>query len=61
MHAALSGWMSRKMLERYSDTRNDAKRRTADLLTSEKIGGKIEGSSPQNHPQQEAQAAASVQ
>ena len=27
---ALSGWMSRKMLERYSHTRNDAKRRAVD-------------------------------
>jgi integrase len=44
---ALSGWMSRKMLERYSHTRNEAKRRAVELL----IEGKIEGDSPQNHPQ----------
>jgi hypothetical protein len=39
--------MSRKMLERYSHTRNEAKRRAVELL----IEGKIEGDSPQNHPQ----------
>lgn len=54
---ALSGWMSRKMLERYSHTRNDAKRRAVDLL----ISSKIEGDSPQNHPQQEVPGTASIQ
>jgi integrase len=44
---ALSGWMSRKMLERYSHARTEAKRRAVELLTE----GKIEGDSPQNHPQ----------
>ena len=54
---ALSGWMSRKMLERYSHTRNEAKRRAVDFLTS----GKIEGDSPQNPPQREAQEEATIQ
>jgi hypothetical protein len=39
--------MSRKMLERYSHARTEAKRRAVELLTE----GKIEGDSPQNHPQ----------
>jgi integrase len=54
---ALSGWMSRKMLERYSHTRNDAKRRAVDSLTS----ARIEGDSPQNPPQREEQESVSVQ
>ena len=49
--------MSRTMLERYSHTRNDAKRRAVDLLTS----GEIEGDSPQNRPEQEAHEEASKQ
>ena len=49
---ALSGWMSRKMLERYSHSRNEAKRRAVDSL----ISGEIEGDSPQNPPQSESQA-----
>lgn len=44
---ALSGWMSRKMLERYSHTRNDLKRRAVEMLSS----SKTEGDSPQNPPQ----------
>jgi len=54
---ALSGWMSRKMLERYSHARNEAKRRAVDLLTS----GEIEGDSPQNPPQRETRKTANVQ
>ena len=54
---ALSGWMSRKMLERYSHTRNEAKRRAVDSL----ISGEIEGDSPQNPPQSEAQANPTLQ
>ena len=54
---ALSGWMSRKMLERYSRTRNDAKRRAVESLTI----GKIEGDSPQIPPQRESQEMISVQ
>ena len=53
---ALSGWISRMMLERYSHTRNDAKRRAVELLTSDRI----EGGSPQNPPQQETREAASI-
>jgi len=30
---ALSGWRSRKMLERYSQTRNDAKRKAVEMLS----------------------------
>jgi integrase len=48
---ALSGWMSRKMLERYSHTRNDAKRRAVELLVS----NEVEQDSPQNPPQQATQ------
>jgi integrase len=48
---ALSGWMSRKMLERYSHTRNEAKRRAVELL----VNREIERDSPQNHPQPEVQ------
>lgn len=54
---ALSGWMSRKMLERYSHTRNDAKRHAVELLVS----SKIEGDSPQNPPQSESHGAAVTQ
>ena len=54
---AIAGWMSAKMLERYSHTRNEAKRRAVDFLTS----GEIEGDSPQNPPQREAQVAESIQ
>jgi integrase len=54
---ALSGWMSRKMLERYSHTRNEAKRRAVDSL----IGREIEGDSPQNPPQQEAEEQRAIQ
>jgi integrase len=46
---ALSGWMSPKMLERYSHTRNEAKRRAVDLLIEG--NDKIEAGSPQNPPQ----------
>jgi len=46
---ALSGWMSRKMLERYSHARTEAKRHAVDLLTE----GKIERDSPQNRPQRD--------
>ncbi|MGA9062979.1 MAG: tyrosine-type recombinase/integrase [Terracidiphilus sp.] len=46
---ALSGWMSRKMLERYSHARTEAKRHAVELLTE----GKIERDSPQNHPQRD--------
>jgi len=45
---SLSGWMSRKMLERYSHTGNEAKRKAVDMLTE----FKNEGASPQNPPQQ---------
>ena len=45
------------MLERYSHTRNDAKRRAVDSLTS----GKIEGDYPQIPPQREEQGDASIQ
>jgi hypothetical protein len=48
--------MSRKMLERYSHTRNEAERRAVDFLTS----GEIEGDSPQNPPQQEAQVTDNI-
>ena len=54
---ALSGWMSRKMLERYSHARNEAKRRAVDSLSS----GEIEGDSPQNPPQQEAHVTQIIQ
>lgn len=54
---ALSGWMSRKMLERYSHTRNEAKRRAVELLVTKEI----EGDSPQNHPQLESQANTNIQ
>jgi integrase len=54
---ALSGWMSRKMLERYSHTRNEAKRSAVDSL----IGSRIERDSPQNPPQSEVKQTASVQ
>jgi integrase len=46
---ALSGWMSRKMLERYSHTRTDAKRQAVELLSP----AKIESDSPQISPQKE--------
>jgi integrase len=51
---ALSGWMSRKMLERYSHARNDAKRRAVEMVSS----GGIKGDSPQNPPQSKNQPAA---
>ena len=54
---ALSGWMSRKMLERYSHTRNDAKRKAVELLTSIRI----EGDSPQFPPQSKSQNEAGYQ
>jgi integrase len=44
---ALSGWMSRKMLERYSHTRNEAKRHAVELLSP----AKTEPQSPQISPQ----------
>jgi integrase len=44
---AISGWMSRKMLERYSHTRNDAKRQAVEMLSALKE----ESRSPQNPPQ----------
>jgi len=44
---SLSGWMSRKMLERYSHTRNEAKRKAVDMLTE----FKNVRASPQNLPQ----------
>jgi integrase len=53
----LSGWMSRKMLERYSHTRNEAKHRAVELL----ISREIERDSPQNHPQSEVQQTGSIQ
>lgn len=46
---ALSGWMSRKMLERYSHTRNEAKRNAVELLSTVKS----ESDSPQIPPQTE--------
>jgi hypothetical protein len=49
--------MSRKMLERYSHTRDEAKRRAVDFLTS----GGIEGDSPQNPPQRETQVRENIQ
>jgi hypothetical protein len=54
---ALSGWMSRKMLERYLHTRNKAKRRAVDFLTN----CEIDGDSPQNPPQQESEEGANIQ
>jgi integrase len=44
---AISGWMSRKMLERYSHTRTDAKRQAVEMLST----GKSESQSPQIPPQ----------
>jgi integrase len=46
---ALSGWMSRKMLERYSHARNEAKRKAVALLCNSK------GGSPQILPQRRDQ------
>ena len=46
---ALSGWMSRKMLQRYSHTRNEAKRSAVELLSP----ANTESQSPQNPPQLE--------
>jgi integrase len=54
---ALSGWMSRKMLERYSHTRNDAKRRAVELL----VNNEVEQDSPQNHPHKQSQAISKLQ
>jgi integrase len=54
---ALSGWMSRKMLERYSHTRIEAKRSAVELL-SHTI---IEGDSPQNPPQVQTLGSAPIQ
>ena len=47
---ALSGWMSRKMLERYSHVRNEAKRSAVNMLAAYQIAG----DPPQNPPQSEA-------
>jgi integrase len=57
---ALSGWMSRKMLERYSHTRNEAKRHAVELLSSVK-SAETESESPQNPPQQEGARGSFIQ
>jgi integrase len=54
---ALSGWMSRKMLERYSHTRNEAKRKAVELLSEPEI----QEESPQKSPQQERATITSIQ
>lgn len=54
---SLSGWMSRKMLERYSHTRNEAKRDAVDLLSP----ARTEPQSPQNPPHPEGSAEAIIQ
>jgi hypothetical protein len=46
---ALAGHMSRKMMERYSHARNEAKRRAVEGL----FGVEIRGDSPQFPPQSE--------
>ena len=53
---ALSGWMSRKMLERYSHVRNEAKRRAVELLAAPHIAG----DSPQNPPHPRASTTAAM-
>jgi len=47
---SISGWMSRKMLERYSHTRLEAKRDAVELLSNDEIGS----GSPQIPPQHKA-------
>lgn len=54
---ALSGWMSRKMLERYSHVRNEAKRHAVKMLSALHIST----DSPQNPPQAENITISSLQ
>jgi len=54
---SISGWMSRKMLERYSHTRLEAKRDAVELLSNDES----ERGSPQIHPQQKASLRAVLQ
>jgi integrase len=54
---ALPGWMSHKMLERYSHTRNEAKRHAVELLSR----AKAESQSPQLSPHQDGSAGSIIQ
>jgi hypothetical protein len=54
---ALSGWMSRKMLERYSHVRNEAKRLAVEMLSAPHIPT----DSPQNPPQPDAASGVHLQ